>query len=114
TGAELEVHARVTINAAGGRVAEVMKMFGVQRDVPLVRAMNLVTSKPASDIALAGPSKSGRMLTLVPWHGRALIGTAQSDHLDQPRDLGVTPGEVEAFIADANAAFPALHLTRDD
>src|SRR5207237_1982096 len=33
TGAELEVHARVTINAAGGRVGDVMRMFGVQRDV---------------------------------------------------------------------------------
>ena len=35
------------------------------RDVP----------KPASDIALAAPTATGRMLTLVPWRGRAMIGT---------------------------------------
>jgi glycerol-3-phosphate dehydrogenase len=115
TGAELDVRARLTINAAGARVGDVMKMFGVTREVPLVKAMNLVTSKAASDIALAAPApRAGRMLTLVPWHGRALIGTAQSDGFTQPSDLGVTAAEIDAFIADANAAFPALRLTRDD
>jgi glycerol-3-phosphate dehydrogenase len=114
TGSEYDVHARLTINAAGARVADVMRMFGVNRDVPLVKAMNLVTSKPASDIALAAPGKSGRMLTLVPWRGRALIGTSQSDDLRRPDDLAVTRNEVEAFIADANGAFPALKLSIDD
>jgi glycerol-3-phosphate dehydrogenase len=133
TGADTDVRARVTINAAGARVADVMKMFGVKRDVPLVKAMNLVTSKPASDIALAAPAfakppsqqlrrpgaSAGRpatahMLTLVPWHGRALIGTAQSLDVKQPGDLSVTPAEIDAFIVEANYAFPALNLTRAD
>jgi glycerol-3-phosphate dehydrogenase len=123
TGAEMDVRAKVTINAAGARVADVMRMFGVTRDVPLVKAMNLVTSKPASDMALAAPvrglgaevsAKAARMLTLVPWHGRALIGTAQSEGFTQAGDLTVTAVEIEAFIADANAAFPALKLTRGD
>jgi glycerol-3-phosphate dehydrogenase len=114
TGAELDVRARLTINAAGARAGDVMKMFGVTREVPLIKAMNLVTSKPASDIALASPSKSGRMLTLVPWHGRALIGTAQSDDFKQAGDDRVTEAEINAFIADANTAFPALGLTRED
>ncbi len=87
TGAELDARSRVMINAAGAAAGDVMKMFGVARDVPLIKAMNLVTSKPASDMALAAPSGEGRMLTLVPWHERA---------------------------ADANAAFPALNLTRGD
>src|SRR6185436_4794084 len=114
TGAEAEVRARLTINAAGARAGEIMKMFGVTRDFPLAKAMNLVTSKPASDIALAAPSPKGYMLTLVPWHGRALVGTWQSDTLATPADLAPTAAEVDAFVADANAAFPALRLTRAD
>jgi glycerol-3-phosphate dehydrogenase len=114
TGAEHDVRARVTINAAGARVGQVMRMFGVNRDVPLLKAMNLVTSKPASDIALAAPGRTGRMLTLVPWRGRALVGTSQSSDLRQPDDVGVTRAEIDAFIADANEAFPALHLSIDD
>ena len=114
TGAEAEVRVRLTINAAGARAGEIMKMFGVTRDFPLAKAMNLVTSKPASDIALAAPSPKGYMLTLVPWHGRALVGTWQSDTLATPADLAPTAAEIDAFIADANAAFPALRLTRAD
>jgi glycerol-3-phosphate dehydrogenase len=114
TGAEIDVRARMTINAAGARVGDVMKMFGVTRDVPLVKAINLVTSKPASDMALVAPAQNGRMLTLVPWQGRALIGTAQSADRKQPGDLGVTAAEIDDLIAGANSAFPALHLTRGD
>jgi glycerol-3-phosphate dehydrogenase len=114
TGTEIDARAKVTINAAGARVADVMRLFGVNREVPLVKAMNLVTSKPASDMALAAPGPRGRMLTLVPSQGRALIGTAQSDGFAQPGDLSVTAAEVDAFIADANVAFPALNLTRGD
>jgi glycerol-3-phosphate dehydrogenase len=114
TGAELDVQARLTINCAGPAVNRVMAMFGVTREVPLAKAMNLVTSKPASDMALAAPGLSGAMLTLVPWHGRALIGTALSPDFKQPSDLGVSEAEIEALIADANAAFPALKLARAD
>src|SRR4051812_9890990 len=114
TGAEVEARARLTINAAGAYAGVVMKSLGLTRDVPMVKAMNLVTSKPASDIALAAPSPRGQMLTLVPWHGRALIGTAQSGSFKDPADIAVTSAEVAAFIADANAAFPALRLSPAD
>ncbi len=76
--------------------------------------MNLVTSKPASDMALGAPAPGGRMLTLVPWRGRAIVGTSQSATLVQPGDTAVTDAELNAFIADANHAFPALKLSRAD
>ena len=114
TGSEYDVRARITINAGGARAGEIMRGFGVDRDLPLVKAMNLVTSKPASDIALAAPGKEGRMLTLVPWHGRALIGTSQSTDVRRPDDTAVTRSEIESFVADANYAFPALGLTPPD
>jgi glycerol-3-phosphate dehydrogenase len=108
------VRAHVTLNAAGARTGDVMRLFGVERPFPLVKAMNLVTSKHASDMALAAPGPSGRMLTLVPWRGRALVGTSQSLTLAQPGDTHVHASEIEAFIADANYAFPALRLSIAD
>src|SRR5919198_843321 len=114
TGAEIEVRARLTINAAGAHAGEIMRRFGVSRECLFVKAMNLVTSKRASDIALAAPARDGRMLTLVPWHGRALIGTSQSAEFKNPVDLPVTAADVDAFITEANEAFPALKLTRDE
>jgi glycerol-3-phosphate dehydrogenase len=114
TGAAIAVNARVVVNAAGARAGTIMSALGVTRPLPLLKAMNLVTSKPAGDIALVGASTGGRALTLVPWRGRALVGTAQSSTLVQPGDTAVTAAEVETFIRDVNHAFPALRLAAED
>ena len=123
TGVEADVRARLTINCAGPGVNGVMHMFGVRREIPLAKAMNLVTSKPASDIALAAPPfatatggtpAAQRMLTLVPWHGRALIGTWHSDDFRPATDVTIDETEIAGFIESANGAFPALKLTRGD
>jgi glycerol-3-phosphate dehydrogenase len=114
TGDELEVRAAVVINTAGAGAASVMRSFGVERRIPLVRAMNLVMSRPAGEIALAAPGGSGRMLTLVPWRQRAIVGTGQGDALADEGDHEVTGADVERLVADANRAFPALALTAAD
>jgi glycerol-3-phosphate dehydrogenase len=110
----LTIKAQIVVNAAGSRAGTLMQALGVTRPFPLIRAMNLLTSKKASDIALAAPTSSGRMLTLVPWQGRALVGTSQSTSLVQPNDVSVSVGDVDAFINAANHVFPALKLTRDE
>lgn len=114
TGGTFPVNARVTINATGSRAGRMMEAFGVARDVALLKAVNLVTSKPAKDIALAAPAASGRMLTLVPWHGRAIVGTFQSDEVVQPNANVISRAEIQRFVAEANSAFPALALAAAD
>lgn len=114
SGGEIAIQARAVVNAAGAHAGAIMAGLGIKRTVPLLKAMNLVTAKPAGDIALVAPGASGRMLTLVPWRGRALVGTAQSASLVDAADTGVAVEEVETFIADANRAFPALQLTLGD
>ena len=114
SGGDLAIRAKLTINAAGARAGQVRALFGVDRPHPLLKAINVVTAKPASDIALAAPTAAGRMLTLVPWRGRAIIGTGHSQTLIDPDGVAVTERELEAFIAEANEAFPALHLSRAD
>ena len=113
TGDAHDVAARLTINAAGAFAGEIMRQFGVAQELLLLQAMNLVTSLPASDIAVAAPARDGRMLTLTPWHGRALVGTAQSATFRQPGDCPPTGDEVDAFIRDINEVFPRLALRRD-
>ncbi|HZB25623.1 MAG TPA: FAD-dependent oxidoreductase, partial [Vicinamibacterales bacterium] len=113
-GAEADLRAAVVVNAAGSGAGRLMEAFGLRRPLPLLKAMNLVTSKPASDIALAAPTRGGRMLTLVPWNGRALIGTSQSSQPVGASDARVTSEDVDAFVRAANEAFPALQLRRED
>ena len=122
TGTDFVIRAAATVNAAGARAGQIMATLGVRRAYPLVKVMSLLTDKPAGDIALAAPTqvksgsatKQGRMLTLVPWRGRALVGTNQSATFAQPDDTGVTIAEVETLVAEANSAFPSLKITPSD
>jgi glycerol-3-phosphate dehydrogenase len=113
TGTPIEIRARLTINAAGSRAGQIMAALGVSHPLPLVKAMNLVTTRPAGEVALAGRTLGGRMLTLTPWRGAALVGTSQSPGLATPEQEEPEDDEVAAFIAEINEAFPALSLASD-
>jgi glycerol-3-phosphate dehydrogenase len=114
TGTEHDVRARVVLNATGGEAGRVMKSWGDDRPFPVLKAMNVVTARAAGDLALAAPAPTGRMLTMTPWRGRALVGTWQSPTQAKPGDTGVSAEELQACLADVNAAFPALRLTPAD
>lgn len=111
TGETFPVRASLTINVTGSRAGDVRRMLGVDRAFPLLAAMNLVAARPAREIGLAAPAATGRMLTLVPWQHHVIVGTGQSNTLADHRQPGVTANEISAFVAEANAAFPALGLT---
>jgi glycerol-3-phosphate dehydrogenase len=125
SGRTFDLGARVTVNAAGSGVN---RWLGAACDapIPLIKAMNLVTRREAGYVAVGGRATSGRNLFLVPWKNRALFGTWESNQVsDAPGDPGgpaspgghlpsVTEGEVAAFIAEVNHAFPAVALTLAD
>ena len=114
SGRRFAVKASATVNAAGAHAGAIMTAFGAKRDYPLLKAMSLLTARPAHDMALAAPASHGRMLTAVPWRGFVLVGTSQSQTFATPGDVGASAAEVERLVADANAAFPALKLTASD
>jgi glycerol-3-phosphate dehydrogenase len=113
-GARLAIKARVTINAAGAGAGRVMAAFGVRRSTPLVKAMNVVTKRPAPPVACGAPASSGRLLFTMPWQKRLSIGTW---HGSEPcgADAGlVTPQELGSFIDEINESFPSLRLGLED
>ena len=113
TGRSLEIAARTVVNATGGAIDRLLGSIGLSTRMPVLMAMNLVTTRDAGDAALGGRSASGRNLFLVPWRHRALFGTWESS---TPARSGAVPAEedVAAFISELNEAFPALDLKRSD
>jgi glycerol-3-phosphate dehydrogenase len=110
----LEIAARVTVNATGAGVDRLLKPLGTATGIPMLKAMNLVTTRDAGDEALGGRSPSGRNLFLVPWRDRALFGTWESDRVCDADEAGVAERDVAAFIGELNQSFPALDLTLAD
>jgi len=111
---ELEIGARVTVNATGAGIDHLLEPLGASTQTPMLKAMNLVTRREAGEAALGGRSTSGRNLFLVLWRGRALFGTWESARACQPDDTGAPEADVAAFITELNEAFPSLDLTLDD
>ncbi len=106
TGRELEIRARVVVNATGIFADEVRKM-----DVPASEAtlapsqgVHLVLDRAfqPSDTALMVPhTDDGRVLFVIPWHGRVLVGTtdtAVEEPAIEPRPL---PQEVDFILRNA-------------
>jgi glycerol-3-phosphate dehydrogenase len=113
-GRPLTISARVVLNATGADGGRLMAAFGVRRAPPLVKAMNVVTTRPAPRIACGAKTADGRLLFALPVQGRLSIGTWHG-----PRPCGadawlVTMQELDAFLADVNQAFPALALSLND
>jgi glycerol-3-phosphate dehydrogenase len=111
---QLDIAARITVLATGGRVDALLKPLKLASGVPMLKAMNLVTKRDAGDEALGGRTSAGKNLFLVPWRERAVFGTWESPTPWDPADGAVGEAEVQAFIADLNHAFPALDLSRSD
>lgn len=110
SGRHITISAGAVLSATGSQATAVAALAGIRLDVPLVRAMNVMTSRHAADIGLAAPARHGRMLTIVGWRGRALAGTGQSARL-VPHDAPPPDrDEVLAFVGEINEAFPSFKL----
>lgn len=114
TGQAFDIRARILVNATGPWGATLFDRSGARTRWPLLKAMNLVMSRPARKAALVGSTRGGRALVLLPWQGRTLVGTSESSDLRQPEDQAATRGEVDAFLSDVNHTFPMLGLESDE
>jgi glycerol-3-phosphate dehydrogenase len=111
---EIEIAARVTVNATGGQVDRLLGPLGISAGVPMLNAMNLVTRRDAGEEALGGFSASGRALFMVPWRDRALFGTWEAGRTCDGSAPPPNEQDVTSFVAELNQAFPALDLTVAD
>jgi glycerol-3-phosphate dehydrogenase len=114
SGQTFDVRGRVVVNATGAAVDRLLTPLGMNGMGPTLKAMNLVTTLAGGDAALGSRSLRGRNYFMVPWHGRAVFGTWESDYPATAGEAAVVDQEVEEFIADLNATFPGLHLRREE
>lgn len=111
---EHDVLAATTLIAAGSGLRPLLDAFGTTGAPPFVRAMNLLFDRPASDIALVAPGKSGRMLTAVPWAGRVLVGTHQSQSPVPGPESAAPVAAIGEMVDDVATAYPAWQLKSAD
>jgi glycerol-3-phosphate dehydrogenase len=116
-GAEMDVRARVVVNAAGPWAWPLLERLGVIprsiRAPALSLALNIVVDRPLASQA-AGGLVGGRYLFLVPWRDRSILGTSHERIAGAPDGATVTGARVAAFLTEAAAAFPEADLRSDN
>jgi glycerol-3-phosphate dehydrogenase len=114
TGNATVVRARISCNAAGASAGRLMAHFGLRRAFPLIKTMNVVTRRPAWPVAVGRPTRGGRLLIALPWHGRLAIGTWHGAEPAGADATAIEDVEMAGFLAEINEAYPDLGLTIAD
>jgi glycerol-3-phosphate dehydrogenase len=127
SGEELEIRARVVVNAAGPFAEEILVRSGTQsrRTVPLSRDLAIVTPKQlvrgralAVQTRYRDPdavfTRGNRHLFVVPWREYTLIGVNSKVHDDEPSALTVPEVEVQGFLDEIREAHPPFALELED
>jgi glycerol-3-phosphate dehydrogenase len=113
TGKSHGIHARVVVNATGVFTDRVLQMEnpGATPMIAASQGVHLVLDKsflPGESAIMVPQTADGRVLFVVPWHGRAVVGTTDTPVSRislEPRPLA----EEIAFIL----AHAALYLSKD-
>jgi glycerol-3-phosphate dehydrogenase len=120
TGASFDVPARVVINATGVWMDDVRQLrpgAERQRVVRPSKGIHLIVSADRlriNDPWLIPAVTAHRFYFVVPWEGRILIGTTDTDYDGDKENPRANPDEVREILAAVNQYFPEAQLENGD
>ena len=114
-GRHVRVHAKMTVNATGCWVDEVLGPLaeGKPPKVRKTKGAHVVVPR-FLDVAFMVRAKDGRSFFLLPWGAHCVIGTTDTDYVGDPADAVATKEDVEYLLSSARPYFPQAPLDRID
>jgi glycerol-3-phosphate dehydrogenase len=117
-GADLEVRARLTINATGPWLDRTIAPLR-RTAKPLLRltkGIHIVTPRATQQAHVLFAKRDGRLFFVVPWLDSTIVGTTDTDYEGDPAVASATEEDVrylqdEAHRAFPNAPFNEIHFT---
>ena len=118
SGESFVFRSKAVINATGVWVDEIRKMDSAEAKPMLSpsQGVHVVVDEhfyPAKEALLVPKTSDGRVLFVVPWLGKTLIGTTDTPRTDAPWEPDALPEEVD-FILNTAALYLAKAPTRAD
>ena len=123
-GSQLEIEAKVTVNATGPWCDDLIEQFdGRPLNTGYARGAHIVTRSLIPDFAMALPSKfqadgtvgrGSRHIFIIPWRDRSLIGTSYQETASPCEPVHVLRDEISQLLDTVNAALPWAALGAED
>jgi glycerol-3-phosphate dehydrogenase len=126
SGTEIDVRARLVINASGPWLTGLLSTIGAptRREAawpskgmhiitrPLVRGCGVALATPHRSRAIF--SRGGRHLFILPWRDHSQIGTTNSPYTGSPDDVWPDRSDIQTLLDDVNRAMPGANLSYAD
>jgi len=104
----VEVAAPAVVNTAGPWAAGIPGCTDIAGRLRLTKGVHLVfPSLPTNDAFLFLTRSDRRVLFLIPWYGRTLVGTTDTDYGEDPDSADVSPADVDYILGELS------HVLRD-
>ncbi len=109
-GEEIEVDARVVVNAAGPWVDQVRRLEdpGLGSSVRLSKGAHVLVALDGDwSAALTITQDPVRVTFAVPWYDMLLLGTTDDEHEGEPGEVAPDSGDVDRILSEASVALTA-------
>lgn len=107
-GTDIEVGARLTINATGPWLDRTIAPLR-KASRPLLRltkGIHLVTPRATQQAHVLFAKRDGRLFFVLPWLDATIVGTTDTDYQGDPADAAATEDDVRYLQEEARRAFP--------
>ncbi|WP_111765793.1 glycerol-3-phosphate dehydrogenase/oxidase [Nakamurella deserti] len=120
TGERFEIRGFVTYNVAGAAIDRLIADPSLPRQPRLnggTKGSHLIVDPfpgAPTDVVYYESRQDGRLVLIIPWRGRYMIGTTDIRFDGDPDDARCDIGEVDYLLGEVNALIPEAGLTLDD
>ena len=106
--ADLEVRARLTINATGPWLDRTIAPLrsAAKPLLRLTKGIHLVTPRATQQAHVLFAKRDGRLFFVLPWLDATIVGTTDTDYEGDPADAAATEEDVRYLQEEARRAFP--------
>jgi glycerol-3-phosphate dehydrogenase len=105
---DLEVRARITVNATGPWLDRTIAPLrgGAKPLLRLTKGIHLVTPRATRQAHVLFAKSDGRLFFVLPWLDATIVGTTDTDYEGDPADAAPGEEDVRYLQAEARRAFP--------
>jgi glycerol-3-phosphate dehydrogenase len=111
TGESLTVRARQFVNTAGQWA---FRLRQGRQNYRLSKGVHLVLPNLLEEALLLTAKADGRVFFVIPWYGRTLVGTTDTDYAGDIDKVGTEAEDIDYLLNEVNHFARNTHWTKDD
>ncbi|MEE9270618.1 MAG: glycerol-3-phosphate dehydrogenase/oxidase [Candidatus Krumholzibacteria bacterium] len=109
-----EVRASLVVNTAGPWAAALRVDSTPAPEIRLIKGVHLVLPALPTHHALLVMTRGGRVFFVLPWYGRTLLGTTDSDFTGDPDQVSVEESDVTYLLDEVNRVLGSTSWSPSD